>query len=430
MTSGGGSGGGATTASRASASTSARRVERRRVDGRAPARPDAARPRPRDGTARPVERASASRRPASRWARYRRRRARSSASGSGPSSPAASIHRGRRRPRQHRPALDEDELRGDRDERADVAEPVGLERRQRLEIGVGEAAERDGQDVELARLDEREQQPERAVELGDRTCVAVSGRRPSPNGPPATGPSPARRRGGPIRTPGDRRHQFASSASWSSAPATGSTGASWWRISSTVRGEQPAAAASAPTSRRGRAAGRAPAASRARRRRRRQTHAPYAWPSEYATRGQTPCRPCPRRGAGRPAGRRVGHAVGAERRDDVEAVTPVGDVHRVEQRQLGGRQPARQRRALRGPRPGPEVRAELADLRAPPGAIESASRIGTDDPPADRVAGGKKTAAAGRTRTARGPAASARRPVAAGTRTAPSSRRAAGSGSG
>ena len=68
--------------------------------------------------------------------------------------------------RQHRPALDQDQLAGDRDERADVAEPVRLEPPERVEIGLGEGAERDGQDVELARLDERQQEPERAVELG------------------------------------------------------------------------------------------------------------------------------------------------------------------------------------------------------------------------------------------------------------------------
>ena len=38
---------------------------------------------------------------------------------------------------------------------------------ERVEVGVGQRAERHGQDVELARLDERQQQPERAVELGD-----------------------------------------------------------------------------------------------------------------------------------------------------------------------------------------------------------------------------------------------------------------------
>ena len=39
---------------------------------------------------------------------------------------------------QHRPALDEDELAGDRHERRDVADPVALERGERLEVGAGE----------------------------------------------------------------------------------------------------------------------------------------------------------------------------------------------------------------------------------------------------------------------------------------------------
>ena len=39
-------------------------------------------------------------------------------------------------------------------------------RRQRIEVRVGERAERHGQDVELACLDERQQKRERALELG------------------------------------------------------------------------------------------------------------------------------------------------------------------------------------------------------------------------------------------------------------------------
>ena len=65
-------------------------------------------------------------------------------------------------PRQHRPALDEDELAGDGDERADVAEPVVVERGERIEVGLGEVAERHREDVELAGFDERQEQAERA----------------------------------------------------------------------------------------------------------------------------------------------------------------------------------------------------------------------------------------------------------------------------
>ena len=60
-------------------------------------------------------------------------------------------------------------------------------------------------------------------------------------------------------------------------------------------------------------------------------------------------------------------AFGAKRRDDVEAVPLVGDVHRVEEGELGGRQPAGQRLAFVARHPGAPVRAELADLRAPEG---------------------------------------------------------------
>ena len=86
--------------------------------------------------------------------------------GIGPSS-APSAARWPAPARQHRPALDQDQLARDRHERADVADPVVLERRQGLEVGLGEGAERHGQDVEPARLDQRQEQPERAFELGD-----------------------------------------------------------------------------------------------------------------------------------------------------------------------------------------------------------------------------------------------------------------------
>ena len=77
------------------------------------------------------------------------------------------------------------------------------------------------------------------------TWVAVSGRRPSPKltAGAAGGDRRGRRHHGDAR-PADPGHQLASSASWRRRPASGSTGASWCRISSTVRGEQPAAPAS------------------------------------------------------------------------------------------------------------------------------------------------------------------------------------------
>ncbi len=153
--------------------------------------------------------------------------------------------------RQDGPALDEDELRGDRHERAHIAEAVRFQARERIEVGVGEAAQRDGEHVELACLDQRQEERQRTVELGE---LDLGGR---------LGPAPlaeADRRRGRRRRLGSRGscrrvhhghagagtvgHQLASSASCSSRPASGSIGASWCRISSTVRGEHPAAAAS------------------------------------------------------------------------------------------------------------------------------------------------------------------------------------------
>ena len=108
---------------------------------------------------------------------------------------------GRIRPaRQHRPALDQDQLAGDRHERADVAEPIGLQPAERVEVGVGERPERHGQDVELARLDERQQQRRAA-------------RRTRPSGPASGSPAgdphrSDRRRGAHVGRRGavDRRH--------------------------------------------------------------------------------------------------------------------------------------------------------------------------------------------------------------------------------
>ena len=64
----------------------------------------------------------------------------------------------------------------------------------------------------------------------------------------------------------------------------------------------------------------------------------------------------------------VGDALAAERRDDIEPMTLVRDMHRVEEAELGGRQPGGQPRPLVRPHLGPDVRAELADLSGPPGS--------------------------------------------------------------
>ncbi len=68
-------------------------------------------------------------------------------------------------PRQDRPALDEDQLRGDGHERGYVPEAIALQGGQGIQIRFGEAAEGHGQDVELAGLDEGQQQRQRPVEL-------------------------------------------------------------------------------------------------------------------------------------------------------------------------------------------------------------------------------------------------------------------------
>jgi hypothetical protein len=44
-------------------------------------------------------------------------------------------------------------------------------------------------------------------------------------------------------------------------------------------------------------------------------------------------------------------------------------VHRLEERELCWVEPGRQSGTLAGYHPGPDVRAELADLRAPPGCV-------------------------------------------------------------
>ena len=132
--------------------------------------------------------------------------------------------------RQHRPALDEDQLAGDRDERTHVTEPVGLEPAERVQIGVSERAEGHGQDVELAGLDERQEEAERAVEglhLDLRPALRAAsvterhgrwGRRHGRDEFDADELGAGR---------SAHRHQLASSARRSSSPNSGSVGASW-----------------------------------------------------------------------------------------------------------------------------------------------------------------------------------------------------------
>ena len=123
--------------------------------------------------------------------------------------------------REHRPALDEDELARDGDERRDVADPVALEPGQRLQVGPGEDPERHREHVELLRLDEREQQSQRPVE----------GRQAHEGGGLGTSPLAEDHRGwrhGHDRGADDRLgHVTASSARLRAIPAPGSRGSAW-----------------------------------------------------------------------------------------------------------------------------------------------------------------------------------------------------------
>ena len=66
----------------------------------------------------------------------------------------------------------------------------------------------------------------------------------------------------------------------------------------------------------------------------------------------------------------VGRAVLPQGGDHVEAVAAVGDMHRIEDRELCGSEPGRQSGALLRADPSPDVRPELAGLRCPPGSHE------------------------------------------------------------
>ena len=124
-----------------------------------------------------------SRRPASRWARYRSSRARSSASGSGSSSGSTPGGGLGRRGRIARLLMRISWL-------ATATNALTLPSRslssvgERVEVGVGEGAERHRQDVELARLDQRRA----AGPAGRRSSRAGPGSRPRADGPPRTRP--------------------------------------------------------------------------------------------------------------------------------------------------------------------------------------------------------------------------------------------------
>ena len=185
------------------------------------------------------------------------------------------------------------------------------------------------------------------------TCAARSGRGSSvtrtlvaPRGPAGERRQGCRRAPGASRPAGSGScssapDQDASSASRSHSPATGSRGADWWRMSSAVCREQPAASASSAESdgcvrirsSAVREAGQRPAG------------APDPRPVSLAERPGHPV-PEPRPGSLRRVveqarEQQVGcvMAVGPERGHDIEAVPLVGRMHPVEQGQLRGGQP-------------------------------------------------------------------------------------------
>src|SRR5829696_6244640 len=186
-------------------------------------------------------------------------------------------HRPFHRPaRQQRPGLDEDQLARHRDERRDVAHPVPVQAGQRVEVRPGQGAEGNREDVQLAGLDEREEERERPIEGRERDVGRRFG------APPLAEPD---------RRAGRQGHQDASSAAWNSAPYLGSRGAAWWRTRSTAKAGSPARAtrsaeASAWSRRRSRARPQ-PGTSRAIV----WTHGPNASPSDHAILGSTPVPP-------------------------------------------------------------------------------------------------------------------------------------------
>ena len=227
---------------------------------------------------------------------------------------------------------------------------------ERLEVGVGERAERHRQDVELARLDERQQ--ERRAGPRTRRSGPGSALRPAAlaegHGRPAGTAAAAAIAGIPghpassVGLVGEPQ-QLAGLRVASGRPGSGSAR----RSGASSRPPRPAR----PMSRRGPEPreGGAPAGQDA-------ATSPDPRPYALAERVRDPrarprCRPCRRRGAGREQHLGIGRAVGAQRRDDVEPVAPVGDVHRVEQCELAGAQsrpPApRAPRAPRGPASAP-----------------------------------------------------------------------------
>ena len=128
-----------------------------------------------------------------------------------------------RRARQDGPALDEDELAGHAHEGADVRHLLLVQSSQGLQVGPRQLPEGHLEDVQLALLDEPQQQRQGAVvalQPDVRRAVGVGGRarcaRPSrPGWVSAAAAAPRRRSPGPERAAAARRPR--SAAAWSSS---------------------------------------------------------------------------------------------------------------------------------------------------------------------------------------------------------------------
>ena len=283
--------------------------------------------------------------------------------------------------RQHPLRLQVDQLGGDRDELRQGGH-VDRVMGEVLDVGVGDVGQRHGQDVELARLDEMEEQPQRALE--DR-----QGHR---EGPVADRDGDAR-----IGLDRDRLHaaQDASSAAFSAAWSGASVSRGCPRMKSPVRGSQPARTRHLGRDRLvmeveveripPRARVRAGEASKGTRRDGLEQDAGDPVPEAK-----------PMTLAGIVEERRGEHVAivvsrGQQAMRDVEAMTSIRDRHRPEQRLRRRWQDALDERLLRRVDAGPHVGDELADSMhrsAPPSAAAPSQGAAAAGCSAGRPTGG------------------------------------------
>ena len=249
-----------------------------------------------------------------------------------------------------------------------MRQPVAGQPRECLEVGTGQVAETDGQDVELALLDEREQESEGPLEglevdLGGRLRASLEGEADR-----GRGRRRRRRRHDRHQRP---RHQLASSARRSASPATGSAGLGLvtdevGRARAAAGGEGELGRAVGVVAQDVEGAAEAGQSSEG---------ALDRWPVVLPERPGHAMPDADGRALGgivQEPGQeelRIGTMAGrAERRDDVEAVALVGRMHGLEEPQLGGRQPVGHGGPLVGRDAAGQVPDELAGLARPPAA--------------------------------------------------------------